>query len=167
MTVRRACFYLSLVLILTSALQAQKRDKDPTAGFPRIYVTSITGGEFDVRTYAEDRTAIETVQEALQKLGRYTLVYKPEDAGLILDLRAGRERAGVRMTVLAIGEWEQRNRKIKALREELQRNPASLDSANRYWRALAGDSAKTEMDYRSGRNVVEAYRGRAALERGC
>lgn len=105
---RRACFYSSLVLILASTLQAQKRDKDPTAGFPRallsarfVYVTSISGGEFNASTYPEDRAAIETVQDALQKWGRYTLVYKPEDADLIFNVRAGREveaRAGVRVT---------------------------------------------------------------------
>lgn len=104
----RACFCGSLVLLFASALQAQKRDKDPTAGFPRVllsarfvYVTSITGGEFDLSTYPEDRAAMQTVQEALQKWGRYTLVYKPEDADLIFNVRAGREleaRAGVRVT---------------------------------------------------------------------
>src|SRR5215471_6925145 len=104
---RRACFCFSLVLILVSALQAKKRDKDPTAGFPRVllnarfvYVTSFTGGEFNISTYPEDRAAIDTVQEAIQKWGRYTLVYKPEDAEVIFNVRAGREleaRAGVRV----------------------------------------------------------------------
>ena len=70
----RACFCFSVVLILASALQAKKRDKDPTAGFSRallnarfVYVTSFTGGEFNISTYPEDRAAIGTVQEALQK----------------------------------------------------------------------------------------------------
>jgi hypothetical protein len=98
---RRACFCWSLVLVLASLLQAQKREKDPTAGFPRalfhaqfVYVTSMTGGEFNVSTYPEDRTAINSVQGALQKWGHYTLVYKPEDADLIFNVRAGRELEG-------------------------------------------------------------------------
>jgi hypothetical protein len=105
---RRACFCWGLVLLLTSAVVAQKRDKDPTAGFPRvvlhaqyIYVTSITGGEFNISTYSEDRAAIDTVQDALQKWGRYTLVYKPDDADLIFNVRSGREleaRARARVT---------------------------------------------------------------------
>jgi hypothetical protein len=85
------------VSILTSVLQAQKRDKDPTAGFPRtllhahfVYVTSMTGGQFNVSTYEEDRTAVAIVEDALQKWGRYTLVYKPEDAEFIVNVRAGR-----------------------------------------------------------------------------
>jgi len=105
---RRAYFCWGLVLLLTSALVAQKREKDPTAGFPRamlhaqyVYVTSMTGSEFNISTYPEDRAAIDTVQDALQKWGRYTLVYKPEDAELIFNVRAGRQleaRAGVRVT---------------------------------------------------------------------
>lgn len=105
---RRVCFCWGLVLLLTSTLLAQKRDKDPTAGFPRallhaqyVYVTSMTGGEFNVSTYPEDRAVIHTVQGALQKWGRYTLVYEPEDADLIFNVRPGREleaRAGVRVS---------------------------------------------------------------------
>src|SRR5215471_4898589 len=95
---RRACFCFSWVLILASALQAKKRDKDPTTGFPRVflnarfvYVTSFTGGQFNPSTYPEDRAAIQMAQEALEKWGRYILVYKPEQADLIFNLRAGRE----------------------------------------------------------------------------
>lgn len=62
-----------------------------------------------------------------------------------------------------MGDWERRNRKLAGLREELQRSPANLDLANRYWRALAGDGAKNEADYRSGGYVIEAYR-EAALQ---
>ncbi|MGA8436952.1 MAG: hypothetical protein WB762_03450 [Candidatus Sulfotelmatobacter sp.] len=64
-----------------------------------------------------------------------------------------------------MGEWEQRNRKLAGLREALQRSPADLDLANRYWRALAGDRAKNEADYRSGRDVIEAYREAALLSK--
>ena len=64
-----------------------------------------------------------------------------------------------------MGEWERRNRKLAALREELQRSPANLDLANRYWRALAGDRAKKEADIRSGTDVIEAYREAALLSK--
>lgn len=64
--------------------------------------------------------------------------------------------------VPAMSEWKQRNQKLAFLRKELQRSPANLELANRYWCALAGDRAKNEGDYRSGRDVIEAYR-RAAL----
>jgi len=64
-----------------------------------------------------------------------------------------------------MGDWEQRNLKLAGLREELQRSPANLDLANRYWRALAGDGAKNEADYRSGGYVIEAYREAALLSK--
>ena len=102
---RRACFCGSLVLILALALEARKRDQDPTASFPRVllnarfvYVTSFPGGEFNTSTYPEDRAAIETAQEALENWGRYTLVYQRENADLVFNVRAGREveaRVGV------------------------------------------------------------------------
>jgi hypothetical protein len=94
-----------LVLILAFALEARKRDQDPTANFPRVllnarfvYVTSFSGGQFNISP--EDRAAIETAQEALEKWGRYTLVYQPENADLVFNVRAGREveaRVGVRV----------------------------------------------------------------------
>lgn len=105
---RRACLCWGLVLLSTSALLAQIREKDTTAGFPRallhaqyVYVTSLTGGEFNISTYPEDRAVIHMVQSALQKWGRYTLVYGPEDADLIFNVRSGREleaRSGTRVT---------------------------------------------------------------------
>ena len=64
-----------------------------------------------------------------------------------------------------MGEWQQRNRKLAGLREELQRSSGNLDLANRYWRALAGDGAKNEADYRSGGYVIEAYREAALLSK--
>lgn len=64
-----------------------------------------------------------------------------------------------------MGEWERRNQRLTALREELQRSPANLDLANAYWRALAGDRAKNERDYRSGRDVIKAYREAALLSK--
>lgn len=64
-----------------------------------------------------------------------------------------------------MGESEQRNRKLTALREELQRSPANLDLANTYWRVLAGDRAKNEPDYRSGRDVIEVYCEAALLSK--
>src|SRR5512143_2775603 len=64
-----------------------------------------------------------------------------------------------------MGESEQRNRRLAALREEMHRSPANLDLANRYWRALAGDRTKNEADYRSGTDAIEAYREAALLSK--
>ena len=110
---RQMCLCLGLLLVLTSVMQAQKRDKEPTAILPTIlwtsqfvHVTSMTGDEFNISTYPEDRAAIETVRDALREWGRYTLVSKPEDAELIFNVRAGRQLeagGGVRTTPGSLG----------------------------------------------------------------
>ena len=91
---RRACFYSSLLLILASAPQAQEPDKRAHAGFPRallskhFVVTSITGGELNVRTYPEDRAAIDTVQETHPAQWRWNQRLRPESIrSLVLTLR--------------------------------------------------------------------------------
>jgi hypothetical protein len=57
-----------------------------------------------------------------------------------------------------MGEWESRNHVLDSIREALRADRVNLDLANRYWSALAGDKAKGEADYRSGKHVIEAYR---------
>jgi hypothetical protein len=57
-----------------------------------------------------------------------------------------------------MGEWERRNQVLDSLRKTLKENPANIELANSYWCALAGDAAKGEADYRSGHDVIEAYR---------
>ena len=108
---RHRAYVLGLLLVLTSVLQAQKRDKEPilpsilwTSQF--VHVTSMTGDEFNISTYPEDRAAIETVRDALREWGRYTLVSKLEDAELIVNVRSGRQLeagGGARTTPGSIG----------------------------------------------------------------
>ena len=49
-----------------------------------VYVAAYDGDQFDMNLLQEDRPAIANVQDALKKWGRYTLVYRPEDADIIL-----------------------------------------------------------------------------------
>ena len=49
-----------------------------------IYVTSYDGDQFDPNLLAEDRQAITTVQDAMQKWGKFILVYEPRQADIIL-----------------------------------------------------------------------------------
>jgi hypothetical protein len=49
-----------------------------------VYVASYDGDEFNQRLLPEDRDAIVSVQNAIQKWGKLILVYKPEDADIIL-----------------------------------------------------------------------------------
>ncbi|MFZ0318600.1 MAG: hypothetical protein WAL56_05690 [Candidatus Sulfotelmatobacter sp.] len=83
------------VVLLASLAWAAPRDSKPTAqavsAFPGslvnatyVYVTSYDGDEFNVNLLPEDRKAIVTVQNAMQKWGKFTLVYEPRQADIVL-----------------------------------------------------------------------------------
>lgn len=49
-----------------------------------VYVTSYDGDQFDLNLLPDDRQAIASVQDALQKWGKWTLVYEPRQADIVL-----------------------------------------------------------------------------------
>jgi len=49
-----------------------------------VYVTSYDGDQFNPKLLPEDRRAIATVQDAMQKWGKFTLVYEPRQADIVL-----------------------------------------------------------------------------------
>jgi hypothetical protein len=49
-----------------------------------VYVTSYDGDQFNVNLLPEDRQAIVTVQDAMQKWGKFALVYEPRQADIVL-----------------------------------------------------------------------------------
>lgn len=49
-----------------------------------VYVAAYDGDQFNPDLLPDDRTAISRVQERVQKMGKLTLVYRPEDADIIL-----------------------------------------------------------------------------------
>ena len=53
-----------------------------------VYVTSYDGNEFSPRLLPEDRAAIARVQDAIQKWGKLTLVYRPEDADMVIAVES-------------------------------------------------------------------------------
>jgi hypothetical protein len=53
-----------------------------------VYVTSYDGGQFSSRLLPEDRDAIAHVQDALQKWGKLILVYRPEDADIVIAVQS-------------------------------------------------------------------------------
>ncbi|HZQ25713.1 MAG TPA: hypothetical protein VFA89_23180 [Terriglobales bacterium] len=80
---------VGVLLILLLAVAAEADRKVPP--FPKIlmnaryvYVTSYDGDQYDSRLLPEDRQAIASVQDAIQKWGRYTLVYNPAQADMVL-----------------------------------------------------------------------------------
>jgi hypothetical protein len=49
-----------------------------------VYVTSYDGDQFNPNLLLEDRQAITTVQDAVQKWGKFTVVYEPRQADIVL-----------------------------------------------------------------------------------
>ena len=85
---------MAAVLLLCLALVGAVAAKD-TPGMPGIlanarfvYVTSYDGDQYNPRILPDDRTAISRVQDSLQKWGKLTLVYRPEDADIIIAVQS-------------------------------------------------------------------------------
>jgi hypothetical protein len=53
-----------------------------------IQYASYDGDQFDQRLLPEDRQAISSVQDAIQKWGHYVLVYRPENADIVLMVQS-------------------------------------------------------------------------------
>jgi len=77
---------LACLFLLGTAAAAKDAPKIPRilANARYVYVTAYDGDEFNPELLPEDRVAINTVQEAIQQWGKLTLVYRPEEAYVIL-----------------------------------------------------------------------------------
>jgi hypothetical protein len=87
-----------LAVVLLATTLALAAPKAPKANAPQnvppfpgtlvnarfVYVTSYDGDQFNPNLSSEDRQAIATVQDAMQKWGKFTLVYEPRQADIIL-----------------------------------------------------------------------------------
>jgi hypothetical protein len=71
--------------------KATKVDAQTVPAFPGtlvnasyVYVTSYDGDQFNRDLLPEDRQAIGTVQDAMQKWGKFIVVYEPQQADIVL-----------------------------------------------------------------------------------
>jgi predicted Zn-dependent protease len=85
----------ALVLLILGALAYAAPAQRNAPTFPKtlinakyVYVTSYDGDQFDQRLLREDRSAISAVQEAIQKWGHYVVVYRPENADIVLMVQS-------------------------------------------------------------------------------
>ena len=53
-----------------------------------VYVTAYDGDQFDHNLLPDDRQAIAAVQDAIQKSGKFILVYQPDQADIILRVQS-------------------------------------------------------------------------------
>lgn len=85
----------TLIVLLMAATVSFAAPKPPkaenTPAFPGtlvnaryVYVTSYDGDQFNPNLLPEDRQAIATVQDALQKWGKFIVVYEPGQADIVL-----------------------------------------------------------------------------------
>lgn len=85
----RAAWGAALILLLTTAAMAAPPSYEQP--FPKtlmnaryVYVTAYDGDLFSTELLPDDRKAIAAVQDAIQKWGKYVLVYRPQDADIVL-----------------------------------------------------------------------------------
>jgi hypothetical protein len=53
-----------------------------------VYVTAYDGDQFDPQLLPEDRAAIARVEDAIKKWGKLIVVYRPQDADIILAVES-------------------------------------------------------------------------------
>jgi hypothetical protein len=90
--VKKYSVVLGLLLLLAlSAFAAPSVYPSKALSFPKtltnaryVYVAAFDGDEFNPKLLPDDRSAIVNVQEALRQWGRYVIVYRPQDADMIL-----------------------------------------------------------------------------------
>ena len=87
---RKGTWLLVVLLLATAALAATS-----PAPFPKtlsnaryVYITSYDGNQFNFNVLQEDRQAIANVQDAIQEWGHYIVVYRPQDADIVLAVQS-------------------------------------------------------------------------------
>jgi hypothetical protein len=85
-----AALVLSCLALVGSAMAAKDAPAMPgiLANARFVYVTSYDGGQFNPNILPDDRDAISRVQDSIQKWGKLTLVYRPEDADIVLAVQS-------------------------------------------------------------------------------
>jgi hypothetical protein len=86
---------LTVLLILALASLSAARTSANTPRLPRtlansrfVFVTAYDGDQFNPNLVPEDRAAINRVQDAIRKWGKLIVVYRPEDADIILAVES-------------------------------------------------------------------------------
>jgi hypothetical protein len=117
----RTIIFVAVIVVLALSFFTEAAAAGTAPRLPRtlanarfVYVTAYDGDEFDSRLLPEDRAAIARVQDSIQKWGKLVVVYRAEDADIILavqsrpsedvlalyDAHAGDWRSGVSQTYL-------------------------------------------------------------------
>ena len=87
---KRALCMLALLLVAAMLMAKEQPISAVVNNATYVLVTTPSGDVFNPNVTPEDRKAVQDVQSAIEKWGRYKLVYKPGEADLILVVRTGR-----------------------------------------------------------------------------
>jgi hypothetical protein len=84
-----AAIFIVMLAISAAAAPSPNVAKAPVfpgtlANARYVYVASYDGDQFDPNLLPEDREAISTVQNAIQKWGKLTIVYRPAEADITI-----------------------------------------------------------------------------------
>jgi hypothetical protein len=104
-----ATLLLSLALAMVSAVSAAEN----VAQIPRtlsnarfVYVTAYDGDQFNFNLLPEDREAIARVQDAIEKWGKLIVVYRPQDADIILAVQSRPSEDVLALYDAHSGDWD-------------------------------------------------------------
>lgn len=86
---------IAAVILLCLALLGTAMASKNISPMPRtltnarfVYVTAYEGDQFNPNLLPDDRAAIARVEEGIQKWGKLTLVYRPQDADVIIAVES-------------------------------------------------------------------------------
>lgn len=104
---------LALALVLPMLSVAAAADKTPE--IPRtlsnarfVYVTAYDGDQFNPDLLPEDRDAIARVQDMIGKWGKLIVVYRPQDADIILAVQSRPSEDVLALYDAHSGDWSSR-----------------------------------------------------------
>jgi hypothetical protein len=85
-----AAVLVSLAMVTSSGATDSKNPEIPrTLSNARfVYVVAYDGDQFNPRLLPEDRAAIARVQDSIQKWGKLIVVYRPQDADILLVVQS-------------------------------------------------------------------------------
>src|SRR4030095_11429973 len=86
---KKACLLaVSVCLLVGLALAALMRSPGTIANARYVYVTSYDGDQYNPSLLPDDRQAISSVQDSIQKWGKLVVVYRPQDADVVLMVQS-------------------------------------------------------------------------------
>jgi len=105
-----ATVLLSLALPMLSAAAADKTPPIPrTLSNARfVYVTAYDGDQFNPNLLPEDRAAIARVQDGIEKWGKLLVVYKPQEADIVLAVQSRPSEDVLALYDAHSGDWSSR-----------------------------------------------------------